>query len=123
MRHISTSNGWRSRASVEAGFRPRASETCFPAPQNFPLGEDQISSGKSFVLTLRIRPRFSLASLRLLRSPHRALPARAWLSRNSFCADNAGGWDRTPGAKPALIDQGVRTQTAGRAWAESCAGI
>src|SRR5262245_50765305 len=40
--------------SVEAGFRPKASETCLPAPTNLHLGESQVSSGISLVLTLSI---------------------------------------------------------------------
>ncbi len=40
--------------SVDDGLRPNASETCLPAPANFPLGEDQLSSTMVSVLTLRI---------------------------------------------------------------------
>src|SRR5260370_13863003 len=54
MRKISTSNGCRSMRSVDDGLRPNASETCLPAPANFPLGEDQLSSTMASVLTLRI---------------------------------------------------------------------
>src|ERR1700682_5541284 len=53
MRRISTSNGWRSRRSVDFGLRPSASEICRPKPANFPRGEDHEVSGTSFVLTLR----------------------------------------------------------------------
>ena len=47
---ISTSNGWRSRRSVDRGLRPRASEISLPAPTNLPLGDVQVSSGSSFEL-------------------------------------------------------------------------
>jgi hypothetical protein len=40
--------------SVDDGLRPYASETCLPAPANFPLDEDQLSSTMVSVLTLRI---------------------------------------------------------------------
>src|SRR5206468_12857196 len=40
--------------SVERGLRPNASEISLPKPPNFPFGEDQLSSARSFVLTLRI---------------------------------------------------------------------
>src|ERR1039457_1070018 len=52
MRQISTSKGCRSLRSVENGCLPNASETCLPAPTNFPFGEDQDNSVKSFVFTL-----------------------------------------------------------------------
>src|SRR4030088_21379 len=74
MRKISTSKGCRSSRSVDRGLRPNASETCLPAPTNFPLGEDQLYSAIWLVLTLRIRscltefgiqkPEFRIASLR-----------------------------------------------------------
>lgn len=40
--------------SVENGCRPSASETCLPAPMNFPFGDDQDNSGMSFMFTLRM---------------------------------------------------------------------
>ncbi len=43
-----------SLRSVEVGLRPSASDTCLPAPPNFPFGEDQVSSSICFTLTLRI---------------------------------------------------------------------
>jgi len=45
MRTISISKGCRSLRSVDCGLRPNASETSLPAPANFPLGDDQVSSG------------------------------------------------------------------------------
>src|ERR1035441_5177901 len=54
MRQISTSKGWRSLRSVDCGLRPNSSETSLPAPTNFPLGEDQVTSAMSFVLIFRI---------------------------------------------------------------------
>jgi len=54
MRQISMSNGCRSFKSVDCGLRPSSSEISLPAPANFPLGEDQVISTTSFVLTLRI---------------------------------------------------------------------
>src|SRR5215208_7053281 len=54
MRHISTSNGWRSFKSVECGLRPNASEISLPAPANFPFGDDHVTSTISVVLTLCI---------------------------------------------------------------------
>src|SRR5688572_10677132 len=40
--------------SVDRGLRPSASETCLPAPANFPFGEDQVSSASWWVLTFNI---------------------------------------------------------------------
>ena len=54
MRQISTSKGCRSFRSVDCGLRPNASEISLPAPANFPLGEDQVSSTSSFVFILCI---------------------------------------------------------------------
>src|SRR5882724_8905938 len=81
MRKISTSKGCRSIRSVDRGLRPNASETCLPAPTNFPLGEDQLSSAIWLVLTLRIRscltefgiqkPEFRIDSYRLTKTESR----------------------------------------------------
>ena len=39
---------------MDFGLRPKASEICLPAPENFPFGDVQTSSSTSFVLTLSI---------------------------------------------------------------------
>src|SRR5437660_2278807 len=62
MRTISTSKGCRSFRSVDCGLRPNASETCLPAPANFPLGEVQVSSISSLIFTLRMVSVFCCAN-------------------------------------------------------------
>jgi hypothetical protein len=68
MRQISTSNGCRSFRSVDLGLRPSSSDTCFPKPTNFPLGEDQASYVMLFKLTLRIVNECKRSALRRKRS-------------------------------------------------------
>lgn len=57
---ISTSKGCRSIKSVDSGLRPKASEISLPAPENFPLGDDQENSSMSLVFILRNSDSLSL---------------------------------------------------------------
>src|SRR5437773_912002 len=77
MRTISTSKGCRSFRSVDCGLRPNASETCLPAPLNFPFGEDHVSSVNSLVFTLSMSAKLGtqagLARYKVLALCHREL--------------------------------------------------
>src|SRR2546430_1537267 len=92
MRTISTSKGCRSFKSVDCGLRPNASETSLPAPANFPLGEDHVSSASRFVFIFFVGFRRSGPPLRSCAapvseviSPRRFSHTQSWAGNRTDC--------------------------------------